>query len=248
VHSFNAGLKNELRLLLYRKKTVVFMAFSALLPILLAFSLHALQPILGLIAVSESFPVEMLGMYTLIWIPLFIFLTAADLFPNEIASRTLKLALLRPITRFQVFLAKTTAIGIGIGVLLVVLGFVTFLCSLVSGQAGTAADWLGVFKAFCAAFVSMMALATVFVFVAQFFKTTSGFLIFSIILYAAAKLAPFLVSSVSAFSPASYTDWHMLWLSSSVSTGKLVTTSVYLFSSCILFFTLGYFIFDKREV
>jgi ABC-2 type transport system permease protein len=248
VHSFKAGFKNEVLLLLYRRKTIVFMAFSALLPILLAVSLHSLQPMLGLIAVSESFPIEMLGLYTLIWIPLFIFLTTSDLFPQEVSARTLKLALLRPITRFHVYLAKTAALGAGVGSLLLVLLVVTFLCGIFAGQPGTAAEWLGNVKAFIAAFISMMALAAVFVFAAQFFKSATGCLVFAIVLYGAAKLAPFFVRSVSAFSPASYTDWHILWMSNTVSSGKLLEASLFLLSSFVLFFTLGYYVFDRKEV
>jgi ABC-2 type transport system permease protein len=248
MHSWKAGLKNELLLLFYRRKTIVFLIFSALLPILLALSLHSLQPVLGLIAVSASFPIQMLSLYTLLWIPLFIFLTTADLFPNEISSRTLKLALLRPISRFQVYAAKTAALGIGIAVLLAVLGAVTLLSSLFAGSGGSVSDWMGTFKAYIAAFFSMFALASVFVFTAQFFKSASGSLVFSIVLYGAAKVAPFLVNSISSFSPASYTDWHMLWLSSTVSGSTLLVTSLFLLSSYCLFFSLGYFMFDKKEV
>lgn len=84
------------------EKVMMFALFSAILPILLAVSLHALQPILGLFVVSQSFPIEMLSIYTSIWIPLMIVTLTADLFPGEVATRTLKLALLRPNSRFQV--------------------------------------------------------------------------------------------------------------------------------------------------
>jgi ABC-2 type transport system permease protein len=248
VHWFKAGLINELLLMLYRRKTVMFCVFSAILPILFALSLHALQPFLGLIAVSESFPIEMLDIYTIVWIPLFIFMITADLFPNEIASRTLKLALLRPNTRFQVFFTKVTALAVGIGALLILLGIVTLICNIFAGTPATFAQWMNITKAYAASFVSMLALAAMFVFVSQFFKSASGYLVFSIVLYAAAKISPFFVRSISAFSPASYTDWHMLWLSNTVSAGKLLSTSFFLASSLVLFFTLGYYIFDRKEV
>ncbi|WP_409343126.1 ABC transporter permease subunit [Paenibacillus sp. MBLB4367] len=247
MRSFQAGLINELLLLMYRKKMIAFLIISACIPVILALSLHALQPILGLVAVSQSFPVQMLGMYTAFWIPLFIFVTAADLFPNETASRTLKLALLRPITRFRVYAAKTAALVIGIGVLLAVLGAVTLVCGLFAGAAGSGSDWLGTGKAYLAAFFAMSALASVFVFFSQFFKSAGSAIIGSIVLYGAAKLAPFFAGSVSVFSPASYTDWHLLWLSPVVSGSKLAVTSLLLASGCILFLSLGYSMFDRKE-
>jgi len=245
--SFQAGLKSELLLMLYRKKTIAFLLVSALVPVLLALSLHALRPVLGFAADGGSFPVQMLGLYTVFWIPLFIFLTAADLFPNEIASRTLKLALLRPITRFRIYAAKTAALVIGIGVLLAVLGTATVVCGLFASANGIGGGLFGTLVAYAAAFVAMSALASAFVFVAQFFKSAGSAIVGSIILYAAAKLLPFFESAVTAFSPASYTDWHMLWLSPAVTGGKLATTSLLLISSFALFLSLGYFMFDKKE-
>ncbi|MCZ8512228.1 ABC transporter permease subunit [Paenibacillus filicis] len=245
--SFKAGLLNEMHLLVYRRKTVVFFALSTLIPILLALSLHSLQPYLGLIGVSRSFPIDMLGLYTMVWIPLFIFLTAADLFPHEISARTLKLSLLRPSTRFGVFAAKSAALAIAIAALLFVLGTVTVICSLFLG-AGGSFQIMDMIKTYLASFLSMTALAALFVFVAQFFGSASGALAFSVGLYAAAKLAPFFLRSAAAFSPASYTDWHLLWISSSVSAGKLVTATLFLISSSILFFSLGYFMFNRKEV
>ncbi len=239
---------NELSLILYRKKMVAFLAFSVILPILLAVSLHALQPLLGLVAVSQSFPIQMLSIYTVIWIPLFILTMTADLFPSEVAARTLKLAFLRPNTRFQVFCAKVAALAVGIGALLGLLGMVTFICNVFAGTALSFSEGMSVFKAYVAAFVAMVALSALFVLISQFFKSASGFMVSAIILDVALKISPFLWGAMSTFSPTSYTDWHMLWMSHTVAVGKLWSTSLYLLSSCVLFFTLGYYIFDRKEV
>lgn len=248
MHKWRAAYFNELHLLLYRKKVVMFAIFSAILPVLLAISLGALQPILGLMAVSQSFPIMMLTIYTSIWIPLIILTITGDLFPGEVASRTLKLALLRPNSRFQVFGTKVAALATGIGGILLLLGIITFICNLFAGTAASFIESIHMMKAYVAAFVSMIALSALFVFVSQFFKSASSFMVFSLVLYAAAKVAPFLLSSIAAFSPASYTDWHMLWLSQTVSAGKLMTTSLFLISSCMLFLALGYYKFDRKEV
>lgn len=102
-------------------------------------------------------------------------------------------------------------------------------------------------KAYAAAFVSMVALSALFIFVSQFSNQPAASW-FSLVLFAAAKVAPFLSSSIAAFSPTSYTDWHTLWLSQNVSSGKLLTTSLFLVSSCMLFLALGYYKFDRKEV
>lgn len=247
MHSLRTGIVNELYMLLYRKKTIVMLGFSAIIPIVLALSLHKLQPLMGLIAVSKSFPIDMLGFYTAVWIPVFIFLTAADLFPNEVSSRTLKLSLLRPITRFRVFAAKTAALLIAIAGILVLLGLATVLCSLFLGSAGSF-DGMEVAKTYAAAWLSMAAVTSVFILVAQFFNSASGCFAFSLLLYIAAKAAPFFSSKVSSFSPLSYTDWHLMWINSTLSSSKLMISALFLLSSCVLFLSLGSFIFNRKEV
>jgi ABC-2 type transport system permease protein len=246
--SLQAGLRNELLLMFYRKKTMFFFLASAIVPVVLALSFNALQPTIGLLAISQSFPIQMLELYTALIIPLFLFLAISDLFPQEISSRTLKLALLRPISRFGAFAAKVIALGLAIAALLVLLAVVTLACNVFLGTANLGAiDGFGYGIAYFAGFLSMWALSSVFVFAAQFFRSASGFLIFSIALYAAAKLAPFFIKGFSAFSLASYTDWYLLWLSHSVSSGRLLTSFLFVLSGLILFFSLGYMMFERKE-
>ncbi|MFS0838308.1 ABC transporter permease subunit [Paenibacillus sp. 1P03SA] len=248
MHRWKAGYVNELYLLLYRKKTVIFAAVSVLLPVLFAVSLQALGPLLGSMALGSSFPVQMLSIYTALWIPLFIVMLTGDQFPHEDASRTLKLAFLRPGTRFHVFTAKAAAQGTAVALLLVLLFAVTLLCAMFAGTPLGIDDSLAAAKAYAAAFAAMTALSAVFVLAAQFFKSASGFVVFAIALYAAAKLAPFLFQPFPAFSPVSYTDWHLLWLNDGVPAGRRMTASLFLLSSSLLFFALGYYKFDRKEV
>lgn len=243
--SFKASLKNEILLMLYRRKTVGFLGFAALLPILLAVPLMHMKTVIGLSIVNSAFPIQMLSISTAAIVPLFLLLGAADLFPGETSARTLKLALLRPVTRFKVFLAKTAALCCGAAGILLVSGVVTSLLGLLYGTAGAPGDTL---KAYFAALIPMIALGTAFVLIAQVFKSASGSLVFSLLLYIVFKAAPLVFPSFSAFSFASYTDWHILWLNPAVSAGKLLNVFLVLASSAALFFSVGYLMFDKREV
>ncbi|MFC5406199.1 ABC transporter permease subunit [Cohnella soli] len=246
--NLQAAIRNELRLMLYRKKTLAFFIVSAAIPILAAFAFRSLKPVLGIFSVNPSFPIEMLGLYTALWIPLFLLLSLADSFPQEVSSRTLKLALLRPVTRMKVYLAKLSAIAIGVAALMLLLLTVTLISNAMAGSVGQSFhEWFVFAKAYFAGFISMLALATVFSMVAQLFRSASGFLIFSIVLYAAAKIAPYFVGGFSAFSLASYTDWYVLWLSGTVATSRLFSSFLFLLSGTVLFFSLGYTLFDRKE-
>ncbi|WP_433942991.1 ABC transporter permease [Paenibacillus sp. SN-8-1] len=248
MHKWKVSYFNELMLLFYRKKVILIAIFSAILPVLIAFALKGLEPLLALLAVGPSFPIEMLSLYTGLWIPLVILTLTADLFPHEVASRTLKLAFLRPVTRFQVFMSKVASLATAVGGILVILFITTLLCNLFEGTMNGLGEVLSNLTAYAAAFIAMLAVSAVFVFIAQFFKSVSGFVIVAIVLYAAFKIAPFLLSSFSAFSPLNYTDWHMLWLSSYVRSGTLLTGTLFLLASCVLFYSLGYYKFDRTQV
>ncbi|MFF2907812.1 ABC transporter permease [Paenibacillus sp. NPDC057934] len=244
-----AGLKNELQLMIYRKKTIFFFAISVFIPLLLIALFHSLQPVLGLFTVSPTYPVQMLEIYTIFLIPLFLFLEIADLFPQEVSSRTLKLALLRPITRLGAYTAKFLALGVAIGVLLLLLGTVSTLCNLIFGTPGTGSiDAFGLLKAYVAAFLSMWSLAALFVCVAQFFRSAGGFLVFSILIYVGTKAVPYFLQGFSSFSITSYTGWYSLWLGHSISVAKLATGSVFVLSSLVMFLALGYIFFERKEV
>ncbi|USB31792.1 ABC transporter permease [Paenibacillus sp. YPG26] len=248
MHKWTAAYMSELTLLFYRRKVIVIAIFSAVLPVLIAFALKGLEPLLALLAVGPSFPIEMLSLYTGLWIPLVILTLTADLFPQEVASRTLKLAFLRPVTRLHIFMAKAASLATAVGGILVILFITTFVCNLVAGTVNGSGEILSNLTAYAAAFAAMLAVSAVFVFIAQFFKSVSGFVISALVLYAAFKIAPFLLSSFSAFSPMNYTDWHMLWLSSYVRPGTLFTGALFLLASSVLFYSLGYYKFDRTQV
>ncbi|WP_040950533.1 ABC transporter permease subunit [Gorillibacterium massiliense] len=249
MHAIWLTWQNEWMLMRLRKKTTRFMVLSACLPILFALVYHTLQKSMGVFGLTVSFPVMLLSLYTIFWIPLFIFMTTADLFPGETAARTLKLTLLRPITRFQAFTGKMMAAATAMGFLFVMLFFVSMACTYVESRTVdlSVGDWFGYMKAYLAAFFVMLALFALFAWIAQWFQNPTGYMVFAILLYVAAKALPFFSSVFSAFSLTSYSDWYVLWLSHSTGFTTLMNTFLFIFSWFVLFFSLGYLMFDRKE-
>lgn len=248
MHSLYAATRNELLKLIYRRKAVNYLIFSALVPIIVSFLLARLKGVIGISAVNAGFSVNILVLFTSFLLPLFIFLLAADLFPGEVSSRTLKLSLLRPVTRFKVFLAKTVAIAASVAVLLLLVGVVSAVSGVILAEHHSVASlWLDTVKSYITAFVPMVAIITSAVFITQWFRRSSSALVFLILLYTAAKSLPIFFHSAEVFSLASYTDWHTLWLGQGVSPIKLLSTALFLLSSSVLLFTAGYYIFERKE-
>jgi ABC-2 type transport system permease protein len=248
--SYIAGVQNELSKLVARKKLLILLGVLLLLPVAAAILLSQLQNGIGIAAISGGdFPQLMLGIYTNFFLPLLLFMAAADLFSGEIQDRTLKLTLTRPISRFQVFASKITVLALYSFTALasaLILSMVSGLA--LSARTGWGEAMLQAVISYGVALLPMIALAIAASLLAQFFKSASGALAICVVLYAALKLLGLFYPQFTVYSPTNYTDWHQLWINSAVSARKLITATGYLLACCILCFTAAFAMFDKREL
>lgn len=249
MHSLYANVWNETLKITFKKKTVFFLAMTLIIPIAAGLLLANFQSGFGIGAVSsKDFPIVMLGLFTGIFLPLFVFMGAADQFSGELGDRTLKVVLARPVSRFKIFASKQISLGIYIAAYL----FVALIASVISafflngGIPGLSVlDWL---LAYGAAFIPLAVLSIIAVLIAQFFSSSSGALTISILLYMAAKVSAFFFPQMSKYSPTAYMDWHMLWISSPMAAGKAWSVFMFLLACSILCFTAGFYLFDKKEL
>ncbi|WNR43949.1 ABC transporter permease [Paenibacillus roseipurpureus] len=244
-----ANVWNELLKMTMKKKTIFFLAVTLLLPLLAGMLLSKFQNGIGVGAIStDDFPIIMLGMFTSIFLPLFVFMGAADVFSGEMGERTMKNMLLRPLSRFKVFASKQLALGIFIALYLVVALIASIVAAMFFDHFGglrSVGNW---FLAYGAAFLPLLVLSIAAVCLAQFFSRSSSALTVSILLYLTFKVAAFFLPQIATYSPTAYTDWHTLWVSGSMVTGKIASIFMFLSACSILFFTAGYYLFDKKEL
>ncbi|MBP1992394.1 ABC transporter permease [Paenibacillus eucommiae] len=250
MYSLTASIRNETSKLALKKKTIFFLAMTLLLPVGASLLIANFQSSMGIGAVaSREFPIVMLGLFTAVFLPLFVFMGAADQFSGEMADRTMKNVLTRPISRFKVFASKQISLGIYIATFLAAALLASILSSfLLKGSSGFGASMLEWIKAYGAAFLPLLTLSIAAVLLAQFFKSSSGALTTSILLYLTAKLGAIFFPQLAVYSPTSYTDWHVMWLGSPMATDKIFSVFMFLLACSILFFTVGFYLFDKKEL
>jgi ABC-2 type transport system permease protein len=247
--SFYANVTNELEKMWARRRTKGFLLLTLLLPAASALLLASVQDRSAVVAgLGNNLPLLMLSLYTFALLPLFMMMTAADSFAGETAARTLKLVLVRPITRTKVFASKVLAIAVGVAVQLAALWIVSSLAEWFVSGSGALAAWPDNMKAYAAAWVPMMAIGLIAVFIAQWFRQSTGAMALIILLYAAAKLLPLALPQVSVWSVFSYTNWYVLWIGSGASIGKLTNTFALLLSYCIMAYTAGWILFDRKQL
>jgi ABC-2 type transport system permease protein len=241
---------NETQKIILKKKASVFLFFSAVFPVGMAFIFSLLQSKSGVTVVAgSSFPLFILGIVVNFLLPLLIFMTASDLFAGEQGDHTLKIVLTRPITRFKVFLSKNAVVGMLIAIHLAII----FITSVISGlflEGGgnlLSGLWEGI-KAYTVSFIPMISLAFAAVFFAQFFKSATSALTTSIVIYLCTKAIPFIFPWLARLLPFTYTDWYSSWLGHTVGIGNIFQAFMYLLSYSILFFVGGFYLFDRKEL
>jgi ABC-2 type transport system permease protein len=240
---------NEAEKIWKRRSTRAFLLLAVLVPAVSAALLALLKSrsvVFG--SLGGSLPIMMLGLFTFTLLPLFLFTAAADVFAGERAERTLKLVLVRPITRTKVFASKLLAIAGATAVLLAALWLASIASAALVPSGAVPGGLLDSLIAYTAALLPLLAIGLLAAFVAIVAGSGSGALAAMVLLYAAAKLAAFFFPAVGVWSLFSYTDWHLLWVGGGASATVLLRTFVLLLSYCIMAYTAGWLSFVHRDV
>jgi ABC-2 type transport system permease protein len=247
MNSLKANIINELEKLFLKKKTIVFLIIIALTSFLSIFFVSSIQSKLVFISMSSiSFPLMVLSMLTNVFLPLFIFMAAAELFPGEIADRTLKLVLTRPISRLKVYISKITAISIYIIINLLVVFLVTTITALI-----LKVNILSISHVLFSYMIDIIPASILVIFAAfvvQFFKTNSAAIISCILIFLGIRALSLFITGFNNNMFTSYLNWYSLWSANGSSIFRLLIISLLLLSYGIIFFTSGYYMFDKKEI
>jgi len=248
MHNLNANIINEVQKIFLKKKTTMFLIITAIICFLSAFFISSIQQKLVFVAIdSVSFPLMTLSIFTNIFLPLFIFMTVAEVFSGEVGDRSLKLILIRPISRLKIFISKNIAIAIYIIINLAVVLVVSMLSSmLLNGKSG-----INVPQIMFAYFIDVIPAAVLALFasfIVQFFKSSIGAVITSILCFIGIKILALFVSGLNNIIFTSYLNWYSIWTVAQNSFLGTINTLFMVLSYGVIFFTMGYYFFDKRQV
>jgi len=243
-----ANIINEVQKLFLKKKITVLLIITAIICFLSAFFISSIQAKLVFIAVdSVSFPLMNLSVFTNVFLPLFIFMTVAELFSGELGDKSLKLVLIRPISRLKVYISKNIAVAIYIIINLLVIFIVSTLSGmLLNGKSGF--NIPNIMFAYFIDIIPAVVLALFASFIAQFFKSSSGAIITCILFFILIKILSLFVSGLNNVIFTSYLNWNAIWSIGHFSFLSTVNTLFMILSYGVIFFTAGYYFFDKKEV
>jgi ABC-2 type transport system permease protein len=246
--SLYANTLNEMEKLWVQKRTKFMLTLAVLIPTMASLMIGKLQSTLGITVQSGSdFPLLMLNAFTSLILPIFIFLLAAELFSGEAEVGTMKNILVRPISRANVFASKVLAIAIYTMICLGLIWLISVPAGFFMDRSQGVSGFFNSVLAYPTSLVPMLAVGFLAVMVSQWLNSGIGALALCIFIFITAKLLPFIFPQVAMWSIFSYTDWHIQWSNQVLSVASQSNHFLILVSSCIINYTAGLFLFEKKQ-
>lgn len=238
---------NEFERLFLKRKNIIFLIITALICFVSALLLNTIQARLSFVALSAiSFPLLTLSIFTNTLLPLFTITITSEVFSGEEGSKTLKLVFLRPISRFKIFVSKNIAI-----IAYIAINFaIVFTASMISGLLFNkieAYESIGkILSAYCIDLLPAVVFVLFAALIAQFFKSSGAALSVGIFIFMLLKVLSLILSIFNNIIFTSYLNWYNIFYTGSYLRNLNILFMVMAYG--IIFFTIGFYIFDKKEV
>ncbi|NOU73722.1 ABC transporter permease subunit [Paenibacillus sp. LMG 31458] len=247
---FKAAFINEAVKLLKKKKMMAAAILSILAVMIGQIAVTTIKHGLGLRVVgSVEFPIVVLSFIAYTLLPLFAIFVAIDMFNGESSSNTMKITLLRPVSRFGVFSAKVLNLALFIAGNLLFVMFLSLLAGFIFNPSS--ASLLGIVKVIVSyglTFFPVFVFALIVVLLSNVIQGGLAVFFLSILVFIGFNFLGIVFSSYSSFFITSMFDWYTLWISESINVFKIFR-QILIMSGCgIMLFTTGYYLFDSKDM
>lgn len=246
---FKAALTNEIEKLYKRRKILVAVVVSLIFIIVGQLSIVALRAGFGVRGVSSmEFPILVLSVVVNTILPLFTALVTIESFSGEFSQNTMKITLTRPVSRLKFFTAKLTAIIIFILANLVfVMVFSILAGCLFNTNTFTFAGIIKIVVSYMVTLMPMVVLSIIIIFFANIISSGIGVFFISILTFVVFKGLGVVFYRYSGMFLTSMMNWYTLFTMDTIPVFKIFLQFMMMLSYGIIFFTAGYYIFDKKE-
>jgi len=246
---FKVAVINEFEKLYKKKKILVAAIISLIFIVIGQLTITGLRSGFGLRGTSSmEFPILVLSIVVNTILPLFTALVTIDSFSGEFSQNTMKIALTRPITRLKFFTAKIVAIMFFALVnLLFVMIFSTIVGVIFNSSSFTLQGIARILVSYMVTVLPMAVLVLLIVVFTNIIGNGTGVFFLSVFVFIVFKIMEIVFSQYSGLFFTSMFKWYNLWIMSSFPFLKIFRQLMMMSSYGILLFTLGYYLFDKKE-
>lgn len=252
--AYAASFGNEWKKLLARKKYIVFIIIGigvCLIGTIISAVLNNVSfadPSFREIKINLSTgPMYILGFFTSIMLPFLLFMAATDLFTVESSDNTMKAVLVRPVSRWKLYLAKLSAV---LAYVAVYLGIVFVLTSVLYGISRGGVDFGELATSFLAYLLTLVPLSVLICAAGMVAVSMgSGSLVMFVLLlgYLVLNTLPVIFPVLTELLFTSYLGWYKLWIGTLPDPAKLIRMLLTVVGYWAVFFTAGTLIFDRKE-
>lgn len=238
---------NEIVKISKKKKLTMAIIFSFLFVFSAAIGIYLLNNFAGIrVTGSSDFSIMVLTILSYSILPLLMTFLAIDMFAGEFADDTIKFTLTGPTSRFKVFLGKVLAVATFIIGKLFFVMIISVIASIFINQK--IPNLLKIFTSYTMAFMPIFVFSLVVILIANIAKGTTSAFMFSIFIFLIANGLNLFFPQIKSFLFTSTFDWYRLILGSYINFSKILRVFLILLGYCIMLFTAGYYLFEKRDI
>lgn len=247
---FKAAVTVEMYKLIKKKKIFVAVVLSIIAVIIGQAALLAIKGGLGLkVAGSAEFPIVVLTIFMYTILPLFTAMIAIDMFSGEFSSNTMKITLTRPVSRFGIYSAKVLNIALFIMANLIFIMLLATTAGLIFNRAASEPISFGkVLISYLTAFLPVFILSLFVVMLSNILKGGLSVFFLSVLTFIGLNFLEVAFSRYSSFFITSMFGWYRLWISDAPNVFKIFRQFLIMSGCGIMFFTAGYYLFEKKDL
>ena len=235
----------EMKKILLRKKYYILLFGELVIAGLIVFFTSSFEiMVLGFTFDLPGIPYLILNALMVLVLPLMIFMLCADVFTNEIETGMLKAVLLRPVSRFTVFMSKFFAIVLYVYLHLIAVCAVVLV---IRTMQGSRVDMFAILAAYSIAILPMTAFIAFSTLISLMVKNSSLAMYISMILYFVMQGVTVISATIGAMFFTSHLSVHRMILSENPP-AALTNTLLLLLSSIVFLSVLAFFLFDRKEL
>lgn len=200
----------------------------------------------GAVSYTSNTAMEILPVLTELFLPILIFMAAADLISVQQQEDTLKADLLRPVIRLNILLSKVCAVIILCAFCMMVFFGASVIFDMIAG--GSFRFIIQSFTAYIIDIVPLINMVLFAVLINLCVQTPALAMFLSIALYAVMEYLSYFNTAVSSVLFTSYLRWHKLLLGSPLPFGALAAKLGIIFGTMLIFASVSYIIFDRKSL
>lgn len=242
-----ACVQNEWTKLIHKKKYIVFLIIGICLLCFNIFGRLLISKLSGMtLSISGGgTSMSMISLFIAFFIPLIAMMSVCDLFSAEIQDQTVKAILMRPVSRFKIYLGKLTA-----SALLAFMYIAVLLVASVLLDAAAGKKTIEIFYPTAAYLIDLVPIIIVILmaaFINQLTKSSTMSMFLCIIVYMLLYIIGIFIPAMGGLLFTGYMKWHTIWLGHMLPFGALASKTALLVGYALTFFSGGYLMFAKQE-